>query len=298
MKCDRIRSVFEDQAATVTGKLGACFVDLKTGETAFWNGDDAFQTCSVFKVFLLAELFRQVSEGRFALSDRHALTAEDKAYGSGMLRLFDEGASLTIRDYALLMMKISDNTATDYLFQKVGRDNILHNVIEPLALARTKVDLDCKNLLSVCFKRGIGAPPDPVRPNLRNTEAYTNGLERNDETSPRDVSRLLELFYRGKWVGPELDGQMLEIMKLCDGNTRLTKYLPPKIPVAHKTGSCDRVANDVGIIYTPKGDYILSLFYNGNVASEEEYLSNLDRHISEELLARISRDVYCAYMEE
>jgi len=298
MKKDIVEHIFAANAATVTGKLGACFLDLKTGESAAWNGDDAFQTCSVFKVFLLAELFRQVKEGWYALSDRHALQTEDKSYGSGLLRLFDDGADLTIRDYALLMMKISDNTATDYLFHKVGRDNIRRNVIEALSLTKTKVDLDCKNLLAVCFKRGVGAPPDPVRPNLRNTEPYVNALELNDETSPRDITKLLTTVYRGEWQGEEMDRQMLEIMKLCDGSTRLTKYLPPKTPVAHKTGSCDRVANDAGIIYTPKGDYVLALFYNGNVASEEEYRANLDRHISEEVLARISREVYYAYMDD
>jgi len=245
---------------------------------------------------LLAELFRQVKAGELALEDRYVLRREDKSYGSGLIRLFDDGASLTIRDYALLMMKISDNTATDILFRMVGRDNIRQNVIESLALKRTKCDLDCNHLLSACFLRGLGEPPAKVRPDLRNTAAYTGGLEYNDETSPSDIAKLLELIYRGKWTGEASDRQMLEIMKLCDGNTRLTKYLPNGTAVAHKTGSCDRVANDVGIVYTPKGDYILALFYNGNVASEEEYVNNLDRHISEEILACVSRDVYNTFV--
>lgn len=105
---------------------------------------------------MLAELFRQVSEGKFALKDRHTLTAEDKSYGSGMLRLFDTGASLTLRDLAMLMMKISDNTATDILFRLVGKDNIKCNVIDALALTKTKCDLDCTHLLAVYFQRGGG----------------------------------------------------------------------------------------------------------------------------------------------
>jgi len=95
-----------------------------------------------------------------------------------------------------------------------------------------------------------------------------------------------------------MDAKLLDIMRLCDGKTRLTKYLPAGTAVAHKTGTCDRVTNDVGIVYTPKGNYILALLYNGNVADEEEYVNNKDRRIGEELLARISRDVYNAYIEE
>ena len=67
--------------------------------------------------------------------------------------------------------------------------------------------------------------------------------------------------------------------------------------VAHKTGSMDRVANDVGIVYTPKGDYILAMFYNGNTATQEEYDSNKDLHISEEVLAQLCGEIYSIYIE-
>ena len=33
-----------------------------------------------------------------------------------------------------------------------------------------------------------------------------------------------------------------------------------KVEVAHKTGSLDRVRNDIGIVFTPGGDYLVSLF--------------------------------------
>jgi hypothetical protein len=58
----------------------------------------------------------------------------------------------------------------------------------------------------------------------------------------------------------------------------------------------DKVANDCGIAYTEKGDYILCLFYNGNVASQEEYDANYRGRMSDGLLAKISREVYDAYM--
>jgi len=294
----RIQKIFEQHAASVTGKLGAGFWDLKTDEGTMLNGDDAFQACSVFKVFLLAELFRQVNAGKLCFSDRYVLQAKDKCYGSGLIRLFDDGASLTLQDYIILMMKISDNTATDILFNIVGRDNILQNVIEPLGLSKTKCDLDCKHLLSVCFQCGVGESLRKAPQNLRNTPAYVGGLELNDETSPEDLVNILRRIYLGKWVNREMDAKLLDIMRLCDGKNRITKYLPAGTAVAHKTGTCDRVTNDVGIVHTQKGNYILALLYNGNVADESEYVNNKDRHISEEVLARISRDVYNAYIEE
>lgn len=305
MKTEKIHSIIERHAATATGTLGVFFKDLHTGETVGWNHDKVFQSASVFKVFVLAELLRQVKEGRFSLEDRFELKLEDKSDGSGVLQVLDCGAQLTLKDYATLMMIISDNTAADFLFKLVGRDNILENVLKPLNLNATKCDLTCRDLIAACFDMEpcfeFGKLDEKIaerNPYMRNGDAYTGALEMNDETSPEDVAKVLELFYRGQWVDKEISRQALDIMVLCQTNGRIPKLLPVGIQVAHKTGTMDRVANDTGIVYTEKGDYILSMFYNGNTASEEEFDSNPHGFFSEDLLAGISLDIYDAFIQQ
>lgn len=296
MIIDSVWEAIQRRAATVTGKLGVYFKDLSTGECCALCGNEVFPSASVFKVFVLAELFRMVDAGRFRLSDRFPLKDEDKSEGSGVLQLLDSGIELTLKDYATLMMILSDNTAADFLFKLAGRDEIKAYVLDELELSSTKCDLTCSDLIAVCYgmKPGeelsycIGHTP----PFLLNTAPYTGGLERNDETSPQDISRMLELLYQGKWVSRAADSQALDIMKLCQTNARVPKYLPRGVAVAHKTGTMDRVANDAAIVYTEKGDYILSMFYNGNTASEEEYRSNCNNLVGDELLANLSRDIY------
>ena len=179
-------------------------------------------------------------------------------------------------------------------------DNIIRNVLQPLGLENTKCDLSCKELVAACFQTEVGADLRTCfpngRPNLRNTPAFIGGLAENDETTPEEVGKMLELLYNGAWQGRESDEQELQILKLCQTNGRIPKYLPKGTAVAHKTGTMDRVVNDVGIVYTPKGDYILTMFYNGNTADEAEYAANPHGHFGEELLAGISRDIYDAYV--
>ena len=67
--------------------------------------------------------------------------------------------------------------------------------------------------------------------------------------------------------------------------------------VAHKTGTKDKVANACGIVNPEEGAYILCLFYNGNVATQEEYDANKKGRFSDGLLAEISKEIYAAYME-
>ena len=90
---------------------------------------------------------------------------------------------------------------------------------------------------------------------------------------------------------------MLDILKKCQTNTRIPKFLPPSVDVAHKTGTLDCLCNDVGIVYTSKGDYLLAMFYNGNVATMEEYAQNDRGRNSDALLADISGEIYEEYMK-
>lgn len=298
MNIKNIRAIAEKYRDSVTGNLGVGFTDLQTGESFSLMGDDEFPSASTFKVYILAELFRQAQEGKFKMSDRHVLTDEVKSIGSGVFFNLQAGLNPTLQDYATLMMIISDNTATDFLFDFVGRDNIKANVIDTLGLSKTKCDYPCKKLIALYYQTtGNETFADTVGKSYRNTPDYLCQTPENDSTSPNDMMKILRMVYDKKLFTPWVCDEMLNIMKQCQTNSRIPKYLPGNVEVAHKTGTMDRVANDCGIVYSPKGDYILTLFYNGNSASEEEYEKNLNGIMSDSLLAELSRDIYEEYVK-
>ena len=138
MNIQAIRAIAEKYDAKTTGDLGLLFTDLKTGETVTVNPDKELPAASTFKVVLLAEFLRQCEEGKYNLMDRHELKAEFVSPGSGVLCDLLPGMNLTLLDYARLMMMLSDNTATDYLYSLTGRDNIKNNVIDAFGLTKTK----------------------------------------------------------------------------------------------------------------------------------------------------------------
>ena len=295
MNIQAIRAIAEKYDAKTTGALGLLFTDLKTGETVTVNPDKELPAASTFKVFLLAEFLRQCEEGKYNLMDRHELKAEFVSPGSGVLCDLLPGMNLTLLDYARLMMMLSDNTATDYLYSLTGRDNIKNNVIDAFDLTKTKCDYPCKLLIETYFD-----PAHKVEAgerNWRNTDDYRCLTPTNDSTSPTDMAKVLKLAYDKALFSPWVSEQMIDIMKRCHTNSRIPKELPRDVEVAHKTGTMDKVANDCGIVYTEKGDYILCLFYNGNVATQEEYDANKKGRFSDGLLAEISKEIYSAYME-
>ena len=292
MNMEAIRAIAEKYDAQTTGVLGFAFTDLQTGQRFLLNGDRELPAASAFKVYLLAAFLRQCESGKFDLMDRHELKAAFVSPGSGVLCDLLPGMNLTLLDYARLMMMLSDNTATDYLYHLTGGENIKANVIAPYALTKTKCDYPCKLLIDTYFDAAKKVGGERC---WLNTEDYLCTTPLNDSTSPADMEKTLHLMYKGQLISPWVSEQMVDIMKRCHTNSRIPKHLPRGVECAHKTGTMDRVANDVGVVYTEKGDYILCLFYNGNVATREEYDANVKGRFSDNLLAEISKEVYQAF---
>ncbi|MEX0736418.1 MAG: serine hydrolase [Bacteroidota bacterium] len=101
--------------------VGVAIKDLTTGEELFINEDEIFPQASSIKIHILAELYRQAEEGKFKLTDIKPLPESVRVGGSGVLgELGKNSVTMSLRDYAVLMVVLSDNTATNLLIEKVG----------------------------------------------------------------------------------------------------------------------------------------------------------------------------------
>jgi len=77
---------------------------------------------STFKLFILAELSRQVQAGRRRWSD--VVPLDRRSGPSGTLHAWPQGAPVTLHTLAALMISISDNTAADMLLHLLGRESV------------------------------------------------------------------------------------------------------------------------------------------------------------------------------
>ena len=294
-RAERILEAVNQVRNGYTGQLGFGFYDFSTGEECYLCGDEEIPTASVFKIFLLTEVYRQAEAGLISLSDRIEVTPETMSPGSGILSRFHHSVSLSVHDHAVLMMALSDNTATDRLFALVGRDNILENVIRPLGLQKTKVDFDCTQLIWNFYHD----PKTGERISSYNNPWFRCETEESDSSSPRDMVAILRALHDATLLSREASDQVLELMDPIPKKARLGKYLPAGVRVARKTGtltSC--LCNDAGVVYTPKGDYAIVAFYNGNVGTKEEWQKEGIVREAEELLAQVSKVTYEIYMED
>jgi beta-lactamase class A len=227
-----------------SGRMGIAARNLATGEEFLLDHLHVFPTASSIKVPILYQLFRRVEAGEIALDDRVSLTEAGKAKGSGVLRDLQPGLRPNVHDIAMLMIIVSDNTATNMAIDLAGGPEAVTAAMHELGLTST------------VLHRKI------------NFDLPTQGKSWLGESSPFDLMRLAALIGTGQAVSDQASAGMLAIMRRQRSQVNFPRYLgynpfgpelgePQPFWIANKTGSMPGVRADMGVIGLP-GDQLIA----------------------------------------
>lgn len=266
-------TAMEDRLAMLGGSVGVMVRELGTGGRELtYNHEEVYPTASTLKAPLLYELFRQADAGLVDLAERVTLYHKDRTTGSGILQDLDEGLQPTIRDLAELMIIVSDNWATDMVYNIIGKENMA-KTLKNLGLHQTHIPMNIHELFAAFADVDANDPKVNYQFLKDYLKTYTPepdnvGFacdERNDVSSPADMVRLMELIDQGHGLTPESREGAVRILKDQNFNTIIPARLPQdqKIETAHKTGSLRGIRNDVGIVYSPKLNYAIAFMSKG-----------------------------------
>lgn len=244
-------------------EMGVSLIHLESGAEININADAGFPMASVLKIPVLCAAFEAMAAGAFTLDDRWELTYPLKNIGSGILTYLQDGLQPTVRDLLTLMIIISDNTATDMVMRKVGVPQI-DSLMKAWGVGNIHLAFDIRGIFDDMFGHEAADPNryfgdwtqkrTPPSTN-RDGHAYSRGADNNAAT-PRDMTRLCAMIYRGDVVNRAACDGMLHILLQQTLNQRLPRYLPYGIPFAHKTGTLSGIRNDAGVIYATEQDHI------------------------------------------
>ncbi|HXT64904.1 MAG TPA: serine hydrolase [Pyrinomonadaceae bacterium] len=95
-----------------------------------YNADRELAIGSAFKLYILAELAREVDANQRKLSDVVTLNDHAVSLPSGVLQTWPSGSPLTLHTLATFMISISDNTAADQLLNILGRERVEAMLVE------------------------------------------------------------------------------------------------------------------------------------------------------------------------
>jgi beta-lactamase class A len=217
---------------------------LGTGREFAVRADEKVRTASTIKLPILCALEAQVARGAVRWADTVTLRDADKIGGSGVLASLSDGSVFTLRDLAILMIVVSDNTATNLVLDRIGGADVVNDYLDTLGLTATRA------LRKV---RGDGPGIGWSRAGrLPENEKYGLGV-----TRPREMVRLLELIHAGKVVSPDASKDILGVLQKQQLKDGIGRHAGDT--VASKSGSLDALRSDVGIVTTKGGPIAIAI---------------------------------------
>ncbi|MBK8010915.1 MAG: serine hydrolase [Deltaproteobacteria bacterium] len=295
------------------GRFGIVVSDVDRGFRYGHNEDRAFYLASAVKLAFMIEVFRQRERGHLRFEDTLTYGPEDIRDGSPRLHDVAEGSKVTIAELLDLMIRSSDNAASDLLSRHVGLENIERGLRDEglKGFSRLTYMIDVRRGVY----RGVDVRADDFTPfevrALRWTPVWEPQVAKLNETlgvpegtytkadlllgydrffatgvnrAPlRSIGRLFERMLTGKLVSRKASLEMLELLTGARTSTaRILGRLPPGTLVAHKTGSQWQHLCDMGVIQLPDKSPLI-------VAACAE---KGEPDPSERLVARLARRAY------
>jgi beta-lactamase class A len=246
-----LRVKFQAELAAIAdsfdGVLGAEVVDLTGNIRLGVNEALVFPQGSAIKVAILIELFRQAEARPGLLTERKPITRRVQTGGSGVIRHFSDSTSLlALEDLAVLMIVLSDNTATNMLIDELGMEAV-NRMLAGLGLRQTKLQRKM------------------IRP-----DASARGEE--NVSTPAEAAQLMVRLARCELpVSAAACRRIREILEIPkEGEVRAS--IPAGIPIAFKPGGIEGVATVWALVALPDRPYVLTVMtnYGGPRAGAQE----------------------------
>lgn len=260
---DKTATRLEEIATRSRGAFGYCVIDLKSGGRFALNENQVYPQASAIKIAILMEVYKQASEGKIRLNDARRIGKQDKTGGSGVLvELGDGTVELSVGDLCVLMILVSDNTATNLLLDLVGMDNV-NRTLESLGLKHTR-----------------------VRRRMMDTAASWRGEE--NVSTPAEAARIMELLFKGEFVSRKVCDEILTILKKAK-TTNLKAGLPSDVPLASKPGGIAGVVTEWAIVYLAERPYVVVVMENYGLADDAAAAIKEISRVLHEHFSRLAR---------
>lgn len=286
--------------ANASGQWSLYFKNLQTSYEYGYNDENLMDTMSIIKIPLLLTLLKKVEEGTIDLQQEITITNGHKRFGTGIISSLDAGIKISIRDAAVLMISLSDNSATDILYDVIGG-------FEEVNICMAELGLNQIKCLGTSFDwfQALASSIDPIAASYEPGELFSKGFGISDKkelhraradfhfrsgkpfslASAKQVGQLMNLLTDGKFVNENVSASALQFLSFQVYGSRIPRYLPPDCLIYHKTGDFNPfIANDVAVVQRSDGDrFILCIFSSGNKGVWGD---------NEEVIARIAQECF------
>ncbi len=220
-----------DASPALTGLVA---IDLISGETFSFNQEVVFPQASAIKVPILLEVYKQAQNGKFRLTDARPVLPANVVGGTGIIKDLPDSTSFSIRNLAVLMISLSDNTATNSLIDLVGMANI-NASLQQMGLKQTRVQ-------------------------RKMIQAAASGRGEENISTPAEAAKILQMLYKGEFLNKAASAEIVSILQKTNRETsRLAPGIPGNVPLAFKPGILNGVSTEWALVLLPERPYAVAI---------------------------------------
>lgn len=230
------------------GDIGVYVHDLKHNKTVSINADTVFPTASIVKMPILLGIMQKIESG--ALQYHQRLTYTDSLFyneGDDILAAFKDSATIELSKVMMLMLTISDNTASLWLQGLAGGGKRINEILDSLGFKNTRV-------------------------NSRTPGRETNRSQYGwGQTTPKEIVDFMERIVNSQMLGKASSERMLRLLGRQYWDEEALSQIPPGVFAADKNGAVDASRDEVVYVNSHNNPYIFSIFTKHNTDTSWEY---------------------------
>jgi beta-lactamase class A len=222
------------------GDIGVYVHDLKKNKTIAINADTVFPTASMVKIPILTGIMRKIESGE--LQYHQVITYKDSLLyaGEDILGSFKANEKIEMSKVMMLMLTMSDNTASLWLQSLAGTGTRINELMDSLGLRVTRVN-----------------SRTPGRENSRLQYGW-------GQTSPREMAKLMEMIVNREVISDPVSKKMLRLLGRNYWDEEAISQIPPDVFIASKSGAVDASRNEVLFVNGKNCRYIFCICTKNN----------------------------------
>ncbi len=236
----KLQPQLENLTKNFQGDIGIYVKNLKNGKTVAINADTVFPTASMVKIPILIGVMDKVAKGE--LDYHQPLQYKDSLLYAGVdiLGSFKQDEKIDLDKVIMLMLTMSDNTASLWLQSLAGTGARINQILDSLGFRHTRVN-----------------SRTPGRETAR--EIYGWG-----QTTPREMATLLEMIYKGEVISRAASDRMLRNLKRNYWDAVSHSQIPPYVTVFSKNGAVNQSRSEVLLVKGKKATYVFCVTTKNN----------------------------------
>ena len=235
----KLTARLQDAIKGFNGQAGIYVQNLKTGRTAAINADTLFPTASMIKVSIQCGLMDKIEKGDMQYNQKLVYRDSLLYPGEDILGSFKDKDTIEVSKVALLMITMSDNTASVWLQKLVGGAYI-NNWLEQNGFKVMRVNSRTPGREAMRTKYGWGV------------------------TTPYEMCRLFTMIRQGKAVSEAASQRMYRNMGRIFWDANAISQIPPYVQTISKQGALNESKSETVLVNAPHGDYVFSIITNNN----------------------------------